>query len=267
MRNNLYSKTGARGTSGFSTQRMRRRWLLSLEVSRRWAVSRRRSASRIFDPFFTTKPPGVGTGLGLSIIYGIVQQHGGEVTFENQPGAGAKFTVELPLIPIPARSDQPLLSSPERKPQDKRTGHILVVEDEPSIAQLITDVLREEGHHVEAVLDSQQGLTKISRNWYDLVICDLRMPRLDGAAFYNALVRTGSPQQNRILFITGDILAPRTLSFLDKNGLPYLAKPFLVEELKLAVHCRLERNRQATKKEHLTSSTKDRSGSSELHDV
>jgi two-component system NtrC family sensor kinase len=54
--------------------------------------------SRVFDPFFTTKPVGVGTGLGLSIVYGIVQEHGGEVGVESQPGHGAKLTIELPVL-------------------------------------------------------------------------------------------------------------------------------------------------------------------------
>ncbi len=58
--------------------------------------------SRIFDPFFTTKPAGVGTGLGLSIVYGIVQEHGGEVSVESQPGHGATLTVELPALPLAA---------------------------------------------------------------------------------------------------------------------------------------------------------------------
>jgi len=70
------------------------------------------------------------------------------------------------------------------------------------------------------------------------------MPRLDGPAFYEALIRAGSPVQNQLLFVTGDTLAPRTMQFLEKSKLPYLAKPFLVEELKLAVNRRLERNRQ-----------------------
>jgi CheY-like chemotaxis protein len=119
-------------------------------------------------------------------------------------------------------------------------GRILAVEDEATVAQLIVDVLREEGHVVEATLDSQEGLTRLSRGHYDLVICDLRMPRLDGQAFFDSLVRAGSPMRNRILFITGDMLAPRTLEFLDRHKVPYLAKPFLVEELKLAVHHLLE---------------------------
>jgi CheY-like chemotaxis protein len=116
------------------------------------------------------------------------------------------------------------------------------VEDEPTVAQLIVDVLREEGHQVEAVLDSQEGLTRLSRGHYDLVVCDLRMPRLDGPAFYDALVRACSPMQRHIIFITGDTLAPRTLEFLEPHGLPYLAKPFLVEELTLAVNRLLEKS-------------------------
>jgi signal transduction histidine kinase/ActR/RegA family two-component response regulator len=201
-------------------------------------------ASRIFDPFFTTKPSGVGTGLGLSIVYGIVHQHGGEVTFENQPGSGVKFVVEIPVVAVREGEPIPLSSSSDDPSRASPTGRILVVEDEPVVAQLIVDVLREEGHQVEAVLDSQEGLTRISRAEYDLVICDLRMPRLDGPAFYDALVRAGSSAQTRILFVTGDTLASRTLDFLEPNGLPYLAKPFLVEELKLAVNRLLDQTRR-----------------------
>jgi CheY-like chemotaxis protein len=98
------------------------------------------------------------------------------------------------------------------------------------------------GHEAEAASDSQDGLTRIARKRYDLVVCDLRMPRLDGLAFYDALVRAGSPIQDRIVFITGDTLAPRSLEFLESHRLPYLAKPFLVEELKLAVNRMFERH-------------------------
>jgi len=199
-------------------------------------------ASRIFDPFFTTKPSGVGTGLGLSIVYGIVKQHGGEVTLESHRGTGAKFIVDLPVVYANAAVETAQPPASEGNPVRNARGRILVVEDEATVAQLIVDVLREEGHEAEAAQDSQEGLTRISRTRYDLVICDLRMPRLDGPAFYDALVRSGSSVQHRIIFITGDMLAPRTLEFLEPRKLPYLAKPFLVEELKLAVNRMLERN-------------------------
>jgi len=217
---------------------------ISLEVSDDGPGIPPEIASRIFDPFFTTKPSGEGTGLGLSIVYGIVQQHDGEVTFESQPGAGAKFLVELPVIVLPEAERPRALAAPMGQSCTVPAGRILVVEDESTVAQLIVDVLREEGHQVEAAVDSQDGLTRISRAHYDLVICDLRMPRLDGPAFYEALVAAGSPVQNRIIFITGDTLAPRTLEFLEPRALPYLAKPFLVEELNLAVNHMLERSRE-----------------------
>ena len=147
-----------------------------------------------------------------------------------------KFSVELPVVAVPSQSNLPSRARRRGPSAAVRPGRILVVEDERTVAQLMVDVLREEGHYVEAVLDSPEGLTRISRNHYDLVICDLRMPRLDGPAFYDALVRAGSPMRNRILFTTGDTLAPRTLDFVGPKGLPFLAKPFLVEELKLAVN-------------------------------
>jgi signal transduction histidine kinase/ActR/RegA family two-component response regulator len=219
---------------------------IALEVSDDGPGIPRDIASRIFDPFFTTKPSGVGTGLGLSIVYGIVKQHGGDVRCESQSGAGAKFVVELPVSDVSPweRAADSRGEAPVRYPAGVvAPGKILVVEDEPTVAQLIVDVLSEEGHQVEAVLDSQEGLTKVSRGSYDLVVCDLRMPRLDGPAFFGALARAGSPIAKRLIFVTGDTLAPRTLAFLESNGLPYLAKPFLVEELKIAVNRLLDSSR------------------------
>ena len=199
-------------------------------------------ASRIFDPFFTTKAAGLGTGLGLSIVYGIVHQHGGEVSFENKPAGGAKFTVELPVVHAPEVEPKAAAAQSSAAAGSSLSRRFLVVEDEPTVAQLIVDVLREDGHHVESVLDSQEGLTRLARGGFDLVICDLRMPRLDGPAFYDVLVRTGSPMRDKIIFITGDTLAARSLKFLESKNLPYLAKPFLVEELKLAVQAVLSGN-------------------------
>ena len=201
--------------------------------------------SRIFDPFFTTKPAGVGTGLGLSIVYGIVQEHGGEVSVESPPGQGAKITVELPALSAaaiefagtsPAEPGFAARVRVVRQPLPRgRPERILVVEDEPTVAHLIADVLGEEGHKVETLLDSREALALLEQHEYDLVICDLKMPHLDGPGLYHALLRAGNPLQARLLFITGDTMSARTTEFLDSSGLPCLAKPFLVEELKQMV--------------------------------
>jgi two-component system, NtrC family, sensor kinase len=200
---------------------------------------------RIFDPFFTTKPPGVGTGLGLSIVYGIVQEHGGEVTVDSLQGRGTTLTVELPALSVSGfayASEEPAIEAraaaaishqaPERTSTRKR---ILIVEDEPTVAELIADVMAEEGHSADTLLDSRKALGRLEEKSYSLVICDLKMPYVDGPGLYRALVRRENPMQHRVLFVTGDTMAPRTLEFLRLSGLPYLAKPFLVEELKEAV--------------------------------
>lgn len=208
----------------------------------------------IFDPFFTTKPAGMGTGLGLSILYGIVQQHGGEVSVETRPGGGAVFTIELPSWSPEAMTEKLHVmgsaGSPARAGSAAaRKARILVVEDEPTVLQLIADVLREEGYGVDTVADSRQGLELARMHRYELLICDLRMPHLDGRGFYGELAREQNPLQHRLIFVTGDTLASKTVDFLRSCGLPYLAKPFLVEELKDVVARRLEKAEGAERDE------------------
>src|SRR5260370_557499 len=99
---------------------------------------------------------------------------------------------------------------------------------------------REGGQGVESILGSREGVELGQGRGYELVMCGLRMPHLDGRAFYRQLVRGENPLQQKLIFVTGDTLAPRTVDFLQTCGLPYLAKPFLVEELKEVVGRTLE---------------------------
>ena len=209
--------------------------------------------ARIFDPFFTTKPAGIGTGLGLSIVLGIVREHGGQVRVASPPGGGATFTLEFPaateetrptglpaagpgLQPerLPLREMYPAAPAGTLRTSSRASapkGRVLVVEDEPTVARLIGDVLEDDGFRVDLLFDSPEALKRVAKENYDLVICDMKMPRLDGQRFYNTLTRTGNPLREKFLFVTGDVIAAQTHEFLERNRLPHLTKPFRIEEL------------------------------------
>ena len=116
-------------------------------------------------------------------------------------------------------------------PEAPAGTRVLIVEDEPTVANLLAEVLRDEGMTVEALLDGREALARAAQRRYDLVICDLKMPGLGGQQFYEALASAGSPLRDRVIFVTGDPLSAATLEFFEHHRLPYVPKPFRVEEL------------------------------------
>jgi CheY-like chemotaxis protein len=186
-------------------------------------------------------------------VYGIRQELGGEVTADNLKGHGVSLSLELPATHASGRRvpSGELTGAPRTRAKAAFTApggaaskrHILIVEDEPTVAELISEVMTDDGHQVEILLDSRAALGRLEHNKYALVICDLKMPYVDGPSLYRTLVRRANPMQHKLLFVTGDTMGTRTLEFLKSCGLPYLAKPFLVDELKEAVHKALARVR------------------------
>jgi signal transduction histidine kinase/FixJ family two-component response regulator len=224
-----------------------RRGRLAIEISDSGPGIRPQVHEHLFEPFFTTKPAGAGTGLGLSIVFGIVQEHGGKIYalnhLENSPGAGdtqlggARFVVELPVAHIPVgraerRSETRIVRRVKQGPHEVAGRRVLVVEDERPVAELIRDVLRQDGLYVETVTDSQEGLARALSGSYDLILCDLRMPPPDGAEFHRVLEAAARGAHRRLAFVTGDTLSRSSVNFLKRAGLPYLAKPFFVEDLR-----------------------------------
>jgi two-component system NtrC family sensor kinase len=184
-------------------------------------------ASQVFEPFFTTKAEGEGTGLGLSISQGIVKEHGGRIMLSTEEGGGSTFTVQLPLS---THSELPPSDVDSRAPT--RRLRVLVVDDEPHILHYMRATLEAWGHVPVVASDGDQALDLASGELFDLIISDLRMPRLGGREFYQELRRRNPLMANRLVFSTGDTVRGDTLAFLETLGRPYLHKPFSLSELR-----------------------------------
>jgi signal transduction histidine kinase/BarA-like signal transduction histidine kinase len=188
--------------------------------------------ARIFDPFFTTKDVGQGTGLGLTVAYAIVQEHGGRIRLETPPGGGASFVVELPVGRTEAAPP-----TPDARPHTEplRGALVLLVEDEVALATAVSEALTDAGLQVDHAGDGQEALARVRQRSYDIVICDLKMPRVDGMMVYRAIAVATPALARRVIFVTGDVADAATERFLDASGCRWLVKPFRLADLLSAI--------------------------------
>ena len=123
---------------------------------------------------------------------------------------------------------------------------ILIVEDEPSVLNLMAQAMGMEGYLVVTAQNGQKALALIRDMHVDFIICDVKMPDCDGEAFYDEIQRVRPQLGGRIAFMTGDTVSPRTVTFLERSGAPYLLKPFNLSDLRRVVAKSLEKNRGTT---------------------
>src|SRR5262249_7318663 len=199
---------------------------------------------RISEPFFTTKEPGQGTGLGLSLCCGIIDGHDGVFRLEPTAGGGATFVIELPAG-APAEAGAAQRAEAGLDPAPGKT--ILVVDDEPDVADLLAETLLFDGHRVDTANSGAAGLGRLLERSYDLVFSDMKMPGMSGVELYEEIARRYPGIERRIVFVTGDTLNPVTKRFLDRAGAVSLAKPFDVDAIRGLVpqHASRPRERDA----------------------
>lgn len=193
---------------------------------------------RIFDPFFTSKPQGQGTGIGLPFSLGVVEAHGGRLVLDDTATHGARFIVELPVT-----ADDPG-GAAEHPPRDVTVGghgRVLVVDDEPDLGDALGEMLIDEGYAVDVVRTGEEAMRMIDAHAYDLILSDLRMPGMDGAALHEWIEAKHPRLLPRLAFLTGDTLSTTAARFMDCAGRPTLEKPFdraALRQILAALHFR-----------------------------
>lgn len=181
---------------------------------------------RVFDPFFTTKTVGEGTGIGLAVSRGLAESHGGTLRLlDAGPLGGAAFELRLPrgMGTAPAAPDDDRASKPVEPIRSKQA---LIVDDEPEIAGTLSEILSRRGYQCATAGNGREALERLRGRSCDLILCDIRMPDMDGPAFYRWLEENRPELTARIVFVTGDTLGPAAGRFLADSGAPVVEKPF-----------------------------------------
>lgn len=189
---------------------------------------------RIFEPFFTTKPRGKGTGLGLSVCHGIVREIQGDIDVcSPDKGSGSVFIIRLPASGPNESSAKGLPAAPLSCDTDTERGataHILIVEDEDEIADLISEFLSS-NYEIRVAHNGIQALEVLKEEEFDLIISDIRMSELDGISLYRTLERQAPRYCQRILFMTGMTFDLKVKRFFQETGVPYIKKPFKLDQI------------------------------------
>jgi two-component system NtrC family sensor kinase len=187
---------------------------------------------RIFDPFYTTKSVGKGTGLGLSICYGIVKEHGGDITAHNASEGGAVIDVRLPMVAAALAVLEPAPVAPPKR-EGALQGRVLLVEEEEAVLEFERDVLAGAGASVVTASKSEDVKTRLLSEHFDAVIMSGKMPADWNAKEAHSWITQHCPamEHHTLFTFTSGVDQGDERAFLLENQIPFLVKPFEVADL------------------------------------
>ena len=195
--------------------------------------------ARVFEPFYTTKPIGQGTGLGLSMVYGFVKQAGGHVRIYSEPGRGTTVTLYLPVDTSEGDSAPPEIRHAQTDSTPHSGGHILVVEDELSVREVVVSVLADLGYSYAEAGDADTALALFDgKQHFDLMISDVGLPGMNGRQL--AEMAIGKQPGLNVLFVTGYAEQAAVRNGWLSEGMQMMTKPFVIDELANRVRAILE---------------------------
>ena len=193
---------------------------------------------RIFDPFFTTQAAGEGTRLGLAICHEIIREHAGEISVESHLGFGTTFRVNLP----PASDAEPaiVLGAPGRDVTrdvraSARRARVLVIDDEPMIANLLARVLSSHYDVTSEVLAESALAHLAAGERFDVILCDLMMPQMSGIDLFRRVTELDADQARQIVFMTGGAFTAEAQEFLKTSANPCIDKPIDAHTLRALI--------------------------------
>ena len=184
-------------------------------------------AARIFEPFYTTKPRGQGTGLGLSTVYGIVAEAGGSLNVYSEPGVGTTFRIYLPLVTTPGGPVPTGSRSGTPPTGDGRT--ILVVEDEPALARVVTRILATAGYHVHTATSGPQAVVLFHQHGCDALLTDVIMPEMSGRRLADLIHETAPDLP--VLYMSGYSNGLLGTTHVLDGDIALIEKPFTAHDL------------------------------------
>ncbi|MGH9513358.1 MAG: GAF domain-containing protein [Terriglobales bacterium] len=199
---------------------------------------------RIFEPFYTTKSVGKGTGLGLSICYGIIKEHGGDISAKNSQDGGAIIEVRLPSA---GKAVAPDHATPLPRREVVIEGTILLVDDEEAVIELERDVLSGAGAQVVTLMNWEDVKLRLISQRFDAVMMNGKMPGGWTVRQAHEWISKNCPGlESHVLFTFSSVAEPEERSFLKENNIPYLVKPFEVGDLIAQARRLLQKTRAAT---------------------